>query len=740
MRPTPPARRLAIALLWAATLLSPPLLGFAERTQNELVEQEETMLVEVPVHVTLRNEPLRGLTAEQFEIYDRGKRQEIVSFDVIDLELNASGEAPRQDAELSLAARRHFLMLFDMSFTDANAIQRTQRTMRDWVRTELHPWDLVGVAIYSARTGAEMVLNFTSDREQLGLAIESLGLPQYIDRGIDPLALEIGVAVPGVSPLDAEDPGIREGAGTSRTTTTRGSDSVAALREVYYSVYEPTRKQGERHQIRALTQSMEMLADRVRAVRGRKHVVYLSQGFDASLAFAEDDPQEIARQNSAFNDSGGRISSINSADRFGDNTTINGIMTMIDKLRRADCVVQAVQVGAASGNETLSSPRAEGLFAMADGTGGELYRDYNDLDEVMSTLLQKTSVTYMLTFRPSVMKKNGRFHQLKVKVRDLPKKARIVHRPGYHEPKIGERLTAEQLRLQAAGRIMEGSDGGGSIATSLLASPFRDGSATSYVPVLIEVDGASLPVDELQGDLNLDVYLYAVADDGSIGDFFTQRLNVELATFKKQIKRGGIKLFGDLELPEGDYSLRLFVRENRLGLFSTRRVHLEAPATQGGGMRLLTPFFPDPRGKWVLVRESPEEGQTEHDTDRAYPFMRGQEPYIPAALPAVAEQSEAEVLLVTYNLGDGPVSIYTEVIDLLGVSHDQTSMRLLDRQSGVDNQDVLTTLFRPEGLTAGRYTLLVTVANDRNGRAQTNSIPIMVTAPTVQSEAAGGAR
>ena len=75
--------------------------------------------------------------------------------------------------EVSLAARRHFLLLFDVSFSDAVAIRRSQMKMRDWVKTQLHPWDLVGVGIYSATTGAELLLNFTSDRKQLKLAIES---------------------------------------------------------------------------------------------------------------------------------------------------------------------------------------------------------------------------------------------------------------------------------------------------------------------------------------------------------------------------------------------------------------------------------------------------------------------------------------------------------------------------------------------------------------------------------------
>ena len=725
--------RIRIALV-ALALTVGGILHAAEKRDSGIVERTESILVEVPVHVTLADAPLRDLTIDHFEIYDRGKRQTIEGFSVVDLKMTAAGPTEKPKSDVTLSARRHFLLLFDMSFTDANAIARTQKVMRDWVRDELHPWDLVGVAIYSARTGANMVLNFTSDREQLALAVQSLGLPQYVDRGIDPLALEIGVAVPGVNPLDAEDPGIREGLGTSRTTTTRGNDSVAALREIYHSVYAPTKTQGERHQVRALTRSMEMLADQVRAVRGRKHVIYLSQGFDASLAFAEDDREEIQRMNSAYTDQGGNIAQINSAARFGDNATMNGITTMIDKLRRADCVVQAVQIGAASGNESLSSSRADGLFAIADGTGGELYRDYNDLDEVMSTVLEKTSVTYLLSFRPTDFKEDGRYHRLKVKIKDTPKKARVAHRPGYYEPKAGEQLTPEQLRYQAAGRIMEGRDGAGALATSMLASPFRDAAGSAYVPVLIEIDGRSLPVDGMDGAMSMDVYLYAIQDDGGIADFFTQRIQVDLSTFRQQISGSGIKLFGDLELPEGDYSLRMFVRENRTGMFGTRVSQLRVPGYEARRTTMLPPFFPDPRGKWLLVREE-SQAPVETEEQRPFPFMRADEPYIPAALPVVTQDGEAEVLLVTYDLGDGPVSIYTEAIDLLGASFDVSSMRLLDRHSAQDRQDVLTALFRPRGLPAGRYTLLVTVANDRTGRAHTNSIAIEVVDPARQTEA-----
>jgi len=731
-RPTAGAVIVALSLFLVSTIAG------ADPKDSEVVEHSESILVEVPLHVNLGDQPLRGLTVDNFEIYDGGKRQEITGFSVLDLSLTTAGEIPKPQHEVSLAARRHFLLLFDVSFSNAVAIRRSQLKMRDWVKTQLHPWDLVGVGVYSATSGADLLLNFTSDRKQLGLAIESLGLPQYVDRGIDPLALEIGVAIPNVSPLDAEDPGVRDKGGTSSNFSNQEGSAIAAMREIYYSVYEPVKRQGERQRILALTRSIADFAERVRAVRGRKHVIYLSQGFDSSLVYAKSDRASVERRATEFQARGGAIQNMKTDEMFGDSATQNGINRMIEELRRADCTIQAIQIGAAEGQESLSSARSDGLFVMANGTGGELYRDFNDLENVMTNLLEKTSVTYVLTFRPERFERKGRFHRLKVKLVDAPKKAKVVHRPGYYEPKLGERLTSEQLRMQAAGRIMEGRDGEGTLAASILASPFRDGEA-AYVPVLIEVDGASLPNNIPDGVMQFDIFLYALDGDGSIADFFTQRLRVDLATFGDKLAKGGLKMFGDLNLPVGDYSLRLFVHEARFGLYSTRAATLRIPSFSASQPTVLPPLFPEPRGKWLVVREN----NGDSPSDRPYPFMQRNEPYLPAALPMLASHSEAEVYLVVYDLGDGPVSIYTEVIDVLGAIHDQPRLRLLERTDNdtvPGDQDVLIGRFHPHGLPTGQYTLLVTVANDRTGRAQTNSIPIQVIEQARRADDLGAAR
>jgi len=489
----------------------------------------------------------------------------------------------------------------------------------------------------------------------------------------------------------------------------------------------------------SLTRSVEALAERVRAVRGRKHVVYLSEGFDASLAFPEDDQDENTRMNQAF-DAGGAIWRINSSKRFGDVAAQKGIKNMIDALRRSDCAIQAIQIGASSGRETLASARSDSLFIMADGTGGELYRDFNNLGDVMSTLLEKTSLTYLLTFRPQRFSNDGKFHKLKVKLKGVDSKAKIAHRPGYYEPKPGQRLTPEQLQMQGAGWIMEGRDGGGSLAASMLASPFRSETERSYVPVFIEIDGKSLPDGVREGTMTFDVFLYAVDADGGIADFFTQSVRLDLATIGKKLTESGVKLFGELDLDPGDYSLRLLVRENRFGLHGTRSNKLRVLTPGSTQPAILPPFFPEPRGKWLLAREKRDESVPE---EKPYPFMRKGEPYVPAAFPVLASHAESEVCLVAYGLGEGPLSVYTEVIDVLGATHEQPKLRLLERtdnETAARNQEVLIGRFHPHGIPAGQYTLLVTVANDRTGRAQTNSIPIRVIERERTTESFDGTR
>jgi VWFA-related protein len=124
----------------------------------------DVTVVEVPVQVVKDGEPVRGLTAADFEVFDGRKKVPITGFEVLDL--SATQASAAQAAQIPISARRHFLMLFDLSFSEPSALSKARRAAADVV-TSLHPADLVAVATYSQLQGPQLVLGFTPDRQQI---------------------------------------------------------------------------------------------------------------------------------------------------------------------------------------------------------------------------------------------------------------------------------------------------------------------------------------------------------------------------------------------------------------------------------------------------------------------------------------------------------------------------------------------------------------------------------------------
>ncbi len=72
------------------------LLGAPTAVAQSYSESTDVVVVEVPVQVLNgAGEPVRGLTADDFEIYERGRKQKIVGFEVLDLTVEVPGNQPK---------------------------------------------------------------------------------------------------------------------------------------------------------------------------------------------------------------------------------------------------------------------------------------------------------------------------------------------------------------------------------------------------------------------------------------------------------------------------------------------------------------------------------------------------------------------------------------------------------------------------------------------------------------------
>ncbi|MFP5288047.1 MAG: VWA domain-containing protein, partial [Thermoanaerobaculia bacterium] len=512
-------------------------------------------------------EPVRGLTAADFEIYEGRRKMAITGFEVVDLEAPAT--AARASA-VPAAARRHFLLLFDFSFSDPQSVARGREAARDLV-LGLHSADLVAVATYHASQGPKLVLGFTSDRRQVDTALESLS--DQAEEGNDPLRLVLrrsGRAGPE-----------RQAASPDTVMATEGREYAPGSYDPALDVGSHLRNsldrsdlESQKRAVAALTRSFADLARVVGGVQGRKHVVYLSEGYDSRLLQGTTDPTR--QEEMAAASASGEYWNVSSEDRYGSTKSMNDVERMLEEFRRADCVIQAVDVGglrADAANTELGNRRTGGkdsLLQMARGTGGELYENLNDLSSAMDRMLKKTSVTYVLAFQPERLKLDGAYHKIRVELKD-GRGAKVVHRPGFYAPRpFAERNPFERL-LEAGSRVMSGEEAG-PLGVSVLAAPFRLSGSTAadiaYVPVIIEVDGPSLMSGSQAGTLPAEIYVYAFDAAGAIPDYLTQTLGLDLAKVEPVLKQSGLKFFGHLNLLPGDYSLRVLVRNGANGASS----------------------------------------------------------------------------------------------------------------------------------------------------------------------------
>src|SRR6185436_9714598 len=86
----------------------------------------QVVAVEVPVNVIDRDgHAVRGLDRADFEVFDGNEPQKLTGFEVIDLKVVQSGSAAAAAPpveNLPAGARRHFLFLFDLSFSSPTSI------------------------------------------------------------------------------------------------------------------------------------------------------------------------------------------------------------------------------------------------------------------------------------------------------------------------------------------------------------------------------------------------------------------------------------------------------------------------------------------------------------------------------------------------------------------------------------------------------------------------------------------
>jgi VWFA-related protein len=587
-----------------------------------LAQVRETVnvnVIEVPVTVVdSSGNPVRGLTAANFELLDQGKRREISSFDKIDF---GAMESVSAISPLNPAARRTFLLLFDLGYSSPNSLTRAQEAARRFVKESVQPRDLVGIGTIDVDRGFRLLSAFTTDRELIASAIND---PMRY-RGSDPLQIA-NQTVSFQAPDEHPSSFTATGAGNSAMADQEQREAAQRMQHV--------NEQAARQRIQKQVDALGLLAGTLKAVPGRKQVILLSEGFDAKYLEGRDVRAitEMNRDNESV--LSGESWKVDNDARYGNTASLTILDRMAQTFRSSDVVLHAIDIqGVRVQNDVASGAvinSNQGLFALSRPTGGEVFQNSNDLKNSFSRMLHHQEVVYVLGFQ-ALTSKPGSFHELKVKLVNVPG-GRLSHRAGYFE--TGGETPVERALSNAEIIVNDIPQDGVHVAA--LAAPFlMAGGGNAQVPVILDINGNDLAKEARNNTVSAEIFIYAFDSEGVVRDRLYQHMTLDMKKVGDKLRATGLRYYGTLNLPPGTYAVKSLVRaaDEKRGF---ARVDVIVP--KANEVAVLPPIPIDEAPQWLLVRGAAR-------FEAPYPFELSGQRFIPSAQ---AHSPGGKVALIVY--------------------------------------------------------------------------------------------
>ncbi|MEP6993746.1 MAG: hypothetical protein ABI968_04415, partial [Acidobacteriota bacterium] len=304
-------------------------------------------------------------------------------------------------------------------------------------------------------------------------------------------------------------------------------------------------------------------------------------------------------------------------------------------------------------------------------------------------------------------------------------------RAGYYERRGFKQLSPLERRLLAADVIaneipME------EIPTRVLATAFATGKEEAAVPVMVEIPGDKFLAGDQGERATAEIYVYANDAENRMRDFFVQGIGIDLTASRAKLLAGGLKYYGELRLPPGEYRLRTLVRNASTGRMGLTVFSLHVPAFAPGEPYLVPPVFLESAGDWMSVggRGTGANGGIEGSS---YPFLSlGATDMWPAALPRFRPGDASRVSLVAYHFGGaetGELRLGSQILASDGKPIEGAGKLTVVGKSApeADGKRVLLLSFTtPQGLAPGRYGLRIVLEDPTTGQARHASAPFLV--------------
>ncbi len=526
-------------------------------SSSDEVVRVTTNLVQVDAVVTDKDgRHVTGLHAEDFEILEDGRPQQVTNFSYVSPNLSAPAQpttpvAMAQDDRRAPVppatsvrlrpeqVRRTIALVVDDLGLSPESLSYVRRALRAFVDEQMQPNDLISIVRTGSGVGA--LQSFTVDRQQLYAAIERVRWSSS-NSGISALA---PIFLPEFT-IPADSDGPREDFGFRRDTFTVGT-----------------------------LNTLSQVVNGLRQLPGRKSLVFFSEGFPL-----------ITRDRGG----GGRGGRFELRNRVAD-----AIERLVDAANRASVVFYSIDARGVpmltltAADELATVMRIEGapgvrrrlgnrgtdfadsqesLNYLAQSTGGLFIRN-NDLGQAVRRALSDQQGYYLIGYRPaesSVDPATGRrgFHEITVRVKHPG--LRVRSRSGFlggvgEDARPVRRTRAEQLSAALASPFATGG-----VRLRLTPVFGNDERTGSFIRLLLYIDARDFSFIEEAGGWHkatMDVMAITVGDNERVADQVNRTETIRVRGETRQLLlRDGLIYFYNIPVKRaGNYQLRVAVRD-----------------------------------------------------------------------------------------------------------------------------------------------------------------------------------
>ncbi|HEX3646352.1 MAG TPA: VWA domain-containing protein [Vicinamibacterales bacterium] len=638
----------------------------------------------VLVNVVVRDKSgsvVRGLTRDDFAITEDDKPQTVTSFDFEELDApspaqgvsasaaqastilsppaSAARSAPGQTAErplepvkVDMRGRRLIVLFFDLSSMQPEEVQRAVKSAHDYVDQKLAPADLIAVASFSTSFNVDQ--DFTSDRAQLGQAIDAYG-------GVSAQGFDFGTTG------DAED--------------TPDSGNAFTADDTEFNIFSTDRR----------LDALQTLADQLSGIEQKKSVIYFSSGMSQQ---GTDNQVQLRRTVDRANRAN---VSIYAAD-------MRGLQAMVPG-------GDATQ-GSRRGTSTFSGDSARNQFSsmaasqdtlstMAEDTGGRAFFDSNSFGAVFDKVVDDTSAYYVLGYSSTNPARDGRFRRIKVRLKRTDLK--LEYRSGYYAPRDFAHSSKDDREQQLQDQLLSDLS-----ATDLSAyvstAYFRLADNRYFVPLSVIVPGYQIPITKTTSKDKATVDVLGVVRDqqrrpvGRIRD--TVKLSTEAAD---ELAKKTVQYETGFEMPPGKYRVKIVVRENQDGAFGSYETDIIVPDLKKEPLKMSA----------VVVGTQLQQGARKDDRN---PLARDGRELVPNVTHVVSSGQHLYFYYEVYDPAQ-PVKVMTSIAFFRGKVRafetpvvETTALAGADKKTAVFQFDVPASALKP-----GLYTCQINVVDDAAG-------------------------